>query len=1637
MPATEQTWRDTKKLHFVFGVTSVILLLSTIWMFVKDFSREWKDHTATFLRIEETATKWREFQYAVNQVEARRQHLEARLDEIRRRGLQVELLADFKAWATGERKVSDSEAAPLPPVAGAPDFATFDALVEELSTASGEMAPKAKAESDLQLAFDKAKLALDDADAALLAADDAGREEAQKVRDAAADNLKSADGELETATNEVKPYRERISKARTQLVRFMQSVVDKATFNESVASKNRKFRMARLDAAVANLGIGVRDGLSDAEMEQLQGNVDRLKAESAELTKTWEDLKHQRDQLQRLLVAMTADESEILTQIDENDAGLRVLEKTREALRVNLFEGPLPGKGLLAMPILEAFNSPLKIDNLWSDGLEQTYGSFGNVRRFDRCTSCHRGMEKTLPGSATDPAYINEHRLELVLTTDVPEGVELEEESSAELSELEKNIAKVSRVYGLHFSNSGLVDKNDVTVAYLETRSLASQAALKKPVPQPRPGEEIQAEQLRLTPVEEEDLPGLRVGDVIESIDNAVIRDVNRVIYLLADAVDSGKPLTIQVRRGLAHPYSTHPRLDLFVGSLSPHKVTDFACTVCHDGQGSATDFKWASHMPDSPAQQAEWTKKYGWFDNHHWIFPMQPQRFIESVCLKCHHDVTELRPSEQFAEAPAPTVMHGYDLIRKYGCYGCHEVNGYDGPRSVGPDLRVEPNFFAGALQLSADPDFEKLDAAVQSQVKQLAKSPENTALRHEVLEALRQDGDAEQPALSAAARSAAIDALKDIESPGKLRKPGPSLRYLATKSDADFVFDWINKPANFRPTTRMPKFFGNWEHLQDDHASLALSELLEPVEAETAAYYLMKMSQSHDLLSPPEGISESDADAKRERGKVFFEERGCLACHSHPDFPEMAKFRAPGEIQQGPDLGGLGSKFDPARNPEGRKWLYSWIKEPTRYHARTVMPNLFLEPLQIKQGDETITVDPAGDIVEYLMSSLNDDWKPVARPDFGADSAALDRLVREHLNDAFIMSEVDSVLKSGVGESRRESLKVAERLLVVPDEDAKAGKPLSLEQKQLYVGAKTIAKFGCYGCHDIPGFEDAKPIGAGLADWGRKDASKLAFEHVHQYLHGSHGHGDAHGEHPLTFEESTKLAANPYSEGDDEGSADDHEGEHGEHADGHEYPDFYMSQLNASNRTGFIYQKLREPRSYDYHKTLNKKYNDRLRMPLFPFEDGEREAVITFVLGLVADPPGPKYIYKPSKREEALIAGGKVLEKFNCKGCHMLEPQLWELEFPEGSIGTQSAGATFPFTVPKFTPKQVAGSKELNDRNHVTAHLYGMPRLLDQGPPRILDEGDPIESDEDYRADRLDYTFELWKPALVDGETYRPGETPKSFEGRHIAQRRPAEGGDLARYLITPVGKRARQENSNAKVGEVWGWLPPPLHHEGSKVQTDWLHSFLLEPYEIRPATVLRMPKFNMSPDEATKLVNYFAAKENATYPYSYLSSRDPERLAELDEKYREEHGGESGKRLRDAMQIVTSGSYCVKCHHVADAESTASLRAQAPNLARVYERLRPQYLREWIAKPNGILPYTAMPVNVPYDAEKPFLGSTVPQDLYHGTSVEQVDALVDLLMNYDVYAQQESKVAPLVKAAADKAKEAGGNDAAAGAE
>ncbi len=58
----------------------------------------------------------------------------------------------------------------------------------------------------------------------------------------------------------------------------------------------------------------------------------------------------------------------------------------------------------------------------------------------------------------------------------------------------------------------------------------------------------------------------------------------------------------------------------------------------------------------------------------------MLPKRFIESGCLKCHTQVTDIPQAKK--------LQAGYQRIVKYGCTGCHTIGG-DG--AYGPDLTDE----------------------------------------------------------------------------------------------------------------------------------------------------------------------------------------------------------------------------------------------------------------------------------------------------------------------------------------------------------------------------------------------------------------------------------------------------------------------------------------------------------------------------------------------------------------------------------------------------------------------------------------------------------------------------------------------------------------------------------------------------------------------------------------------------------------------------------------------------------------------------------------------------------------------------------------------------------------------------------
>ena len=1481
MPATEQTWWNLKQLHVVFGITAIVLLLTTIAMLAADHNRPWKKYQKGFRNLETWSAAARVAEESSDSYATKTADLEAALADARRAAIDPSLTAAFLQQAR-----------------------TID----------------------------------EDAVAADLVQTDVDRFVSQTDQ-----------GERLTT--------------RGDLVERMRDIAKRAKFREDNLSGRLKLRKAEFDKSRADYELAVAEGAPQDRLDSLLAIAQAKQAEVVEATQANQVANTHRKGLEAILRDVTATEDAAAKTLADHRNKVGQLAKTLKD------RAPNSGKTLLELPVLDAFNGPLRIDQIWLPQLTIN-NNFRDVARFDRCITCHKGMDKSAPGSPTEPAYCEQADLAITLPTAT--------ESGAARPSVEGNgNAQLEKLYGFALAPQGLFHAEDPTVSFVIPGSPAAVA-------------------------------GLTAGDVIAGIDGGKTLAREAAVATLVESPDAGRPLQLAIRRGVPQPYATHPRLDLFVGSTSPHPMQTFGCTICHQGQGSATSFMWSSHSPDTPTQGHEWHDEHGWANNHHWIFPMLPNRFEESSCLKCHHQVVDLEPSERFPEPPAPKLVEGYHLIRQYGCYGCHEINGYAGPdKRIGPDMRVTPNYHEVAEAIATDPGLETFGEGVKRIVEDVRSSPDGKQSRERLRELLELDAAAGVDAKLSARSHTLAAQLKAPDTPGTLPKVGPSLRHVASKDSFEWLYSWLRNPQDFRPSTKMPRFFGLWEHLSGN--SLEESKRYEPIEIRSMITYLQGASAPFEYVAPWDGITSAP---DIERGKKVVQVRGCLACHQHGDFPEATS-------THGPNLSRIGAKV--ASHPRGSEWLYSWLREPARYHPRTIMPNVLLEP--VKQADGSVS-DPAADATAYLLSST-EGWQatdvPSATSLTDAERTATEELALMYLKERFPEVRARNVLATGLGADMA-SILGDERMLLDVTQTNRDAKLLD------YVGKKTIAKLSCAGCHDIPGFEDAKAAGAALADWGRKESSKIAFEQVsqfvtHQLAHGHAGHGghagpsspsspSSHGDHGGHAMPTDHMLGH---EGADHGDAHGH-AEKATIVDGldsdlayaaveeaHVTPEsvdpntgFFLEKLLAHEREGFLWQKLRAPRSYDYKQAENKGYNERYRMPQFPFNDTQREAVMTFVLGLVAEPPAPQFVYTPSDREQARLSGLKVAEQYNCGGCHTLQMDRWDVRYRPESLGEGQESADYPFLSPHFTPANVEGSLVTDRQGRRKATLVGMPAINpESGKPQYVDEdGVPIEEDD---AEAVPHRpFMLWKDVLVDGtprivggpNVMVPNEALEA--GRHY----PANGGDLARLLFPVVIADEKEINPNVKPDDAWGWLPPPLVGEGRKVQSGWLHKFLLNPAPIRPAAVLRMPKFNFQSSEASALVNYFAAVDGADYPYIYDPRLDESSVTTAEAT----HPG----HLEGAMKIVTNNNYCVKCHLVGGYSPPGNPKALAPQLEVVHERLRPDYVHNWIANPKRYLPYTGMPVNIPFD--KP-----VSQDLYHGTSDQQLDALTDLLMHYDRFAKR----------------------------
>lgn len=1050
------------------------------------------------------------------------------------------------------------------------------------------------------------------------------------------------------------------------------------------------------------------------------------------------------------------------------------------------------------------------------------------------------------------------------------------------------------------------------------------------------------------------------------------------------------------------HPFASHPRLDLFLTSTSPHPISKFGCTVCHEGQGSGTSFQNASHTPNDPHEMHKWQEDHKWFDNHFWERPMYPERFRESACIKCHINVTELGTNAKFGST-APKVVKGYELVKTYGCFGCHEIHGFDAGKPIGPDLRLEPTTAEEAAKIAEDPT-------------QVA---------------------------------------------GQMRKVGPALRHLASKAEAGWIENWTEEPKRFRKSTRMPQFFKLTN--QRDH----LAAKFNPLELAGMTSYLLTKSQPLELLSPAAGYQPN-----AERGRQFFENKGCLACHSHQDITGIT-------ADFGPDLSRIHAKIKPGA--EGFNWLYTWIREPERHHPRTKMPHLFINP----EGEGDKLVDPAADIAAYLLKleGAPADFKPTeAYEELAVDESALDELVTNFLTKLLTQDQIANLLKTGVYPVAAEKVKGDEiELAQAPagDFDATEWK----QRKLLYVGRKTISKYGCYGCHDIPEFESARPIGTALQDWGKKDTARLAFEHIHEYLH--HHGNPAVGMEYETITESdaqrlglespvgvrltaprptvtsmpvarmvegkpeteqlqvddvilsydgtaiaeaaqleallrgtvpgTKVELSIWRDGAEvslqawpDGSLEKRvndglmavdRGElEGEVKDRELSAAYYYESLGHHGRPGFLWQKLRQPRSYDFKMTETKPYDDRLRMPKFPFTEEDIDAIATFILGLKAEPPSDDYLHQPTGPAGDIIKGDQLIQKFNCTGCHQLELPKINYGAKVDDLLASDPAAEFPDAVRLLhqlkSPRNGLTGKtmavKLEDETETLPVLSFRGMVVSTPNP----DDDPVDQE---------YVAELWETLQVGEKELFP-TSKLIFPAAALQNIEPGRGGDYAGWLASHLASTSQVK----QISLGYQAAPPPLYQEGVKVQTPWLFNFLKNPMQIRHTTVLRMPRFNMSDAEAEALANYFAAVDGVDYPYQSVPEREPQYLTAMNLQYQEKYSGKDHDYLTESWKVLNS-PLCIKCHAVGGRMPISTDPAndiRAPNLEMAGARLRPDWMLLWLYRPTWITPYTSMPQNFPP-------GKKNLEELFNGDGDVQTQAVRDALLNYNHLMERDGRI------------------------
>ncbi|MBT6919798.1 MAG: PDZ domain-containing protein, partial [Planctomycetaceae bacterium] len=313
---------------------------------------------------------------------------------------------------------------------------------------------------------------------------------------------------------------------RGDLLQRFQDIVDRSRFREDNSAGRLKLRKANLDKRRADYELAVSGEADAAKQKELLVLAGQQRKKVTDATLAFQEANTHRKQLADTLRQITATEDAAAKKLATHRQSLILLKKALTDRAPNL------GKTVLELPVLDAFNGPLRVDQIWLPKLTLN-NNFRDVARFDRCTTCHQGMDKSSAGSPSKPAYPEVANVEVLIPT--PDKPPVFKEGESELQQMED-------VFGFQLASKGLFREDSPTISVVLPESPAA-------------------------------IAGLQSGDVITAVGGGRTSVRALAVTALLENVSWGSPLRLSLQRGVPQPYATHPRLDLFVSDSSPHSM--------------------------------------------------------------------------------------------------------------------------------------------------------------------------------------------------------------------------------------------------------------------------------------------------------------------------------------------------------------------------------------------------------------------------------------------------------------------------------------------------------------------------------------------------------------------------------------------------------------------------------------------------------------------------------------------------------------------------------------------------------------------------------------------------------------------------------------------------------------------------------------------------------------------------------------------------------------------------------------------------------------------------------------------------------------------------------------------------------